>query len=1004
MGQCRCHSTAKSGKVTGLNGEPIPGVTIIIKGTSTGTITDMNGTFTIGNVSPDAVLTISFVGMRTQEITVGNQSEFQVIMEEESIGLDEVVAIGYGSMKKSDLTGSVASVSSDRLLEQPSITPVEALAGKVAGVSVFNGSGRPGGDFRIKIRGLGSINASNTPLYVIDGLVGGDINLISTNDIESINVLKDASATAIYGAQASNGVVIVTTKRAEKGKVQLQYNGSFSIANQAHKIDLMDADQFMEMRNSLYDDIRKYRPWEASNLVDYAADYPELFNSDGSPKYNTDWQDETLQTAISHRHYLSLTGSTEKFNSGLTVGFQDEEGIMKTTYLEKLTTRFFGEYTVNNWLSLGGDFSFGYIKQNRLDDYGVGGNTPSRVMIEMPPIFPVKYEDGSFSSSDDIKRKNGAWDIWYGVNSVGLLERIKLQWNDYQMLGNFYLNLQLTENLKFKTSYGRHYRISNNRYYQNKDYDTYTNKNYASLGETTSHNWQFENLLTYDRIINAHKIGAMAGASWYSYDAFGWSASASNFADDFYQYYNMSLGTDPPNVGSSSSVSTMVSYFARANYSYMDKYLATATIRYDGSSRFGENNQYASFPSFAIGWRLSEEDFIKEVDAISNLKIRASWGETGNNSIGNYLAQGQPGTQTVIFNKEKNIGSSQGTMPNKDLKWEKTSEINVGFDLQLFKRITVLADYYKRTTTDLLYGMPVPIFTGYGSAMTNIGSTENKGLELTLDTRNIVNGDFNWNSSVVFSTNKNVIKSLGTNDSDLFINAPGWWNSHIMRVGEQMASFWGYTRLGTWGTAEAAEAAKYNLVPGDIKLQDVNNDYKYDINDRKIIGNALPDYEMNINNTFVYKNWDLSLDIQVSQGAEIADASIIMISDRYNYGNSYTEFYEQAWTPENQNTMRPRVRPDLERFDALDTGMIFDGSFIRGKNLMIGYNFNQSWLKTINISQLRVYASAQNFFLITDYHGFDPEIATYSNQFAQGLEMYGYPKSKVFNFGLKVTF
>jgi hypothetical protein len=300
--------------------------------------------------------------------------------------------------------------------------------------------------------------------------------------------------------------------------------------------------------------------------------------------------------------------------------------------------------------------------------------------------------------------------------------------------------------------------------------------------------------------------------------------------------------------------------------------------------------------------------------------------------------------------------------------------------------------------------MPVPIFTGYGSAMTNIGSTENKGLELTLDTRNIVNEDFNWNTTITFSKNNSIVTALGTNNADMFINIPGWFNTHIMRVGEKIGSFWGYNRIGTWGTDEADEAALYGNVPGDIKLEDVNGDHKYDIDDRMIIGNAAPDYEMNINNTFTYKNWDLTFDIQVSEGADVADASVIVISDRYNYANTYTKFYNQAWTPENQNTIRPRVRPDLVRFDALDTGVLFDGSFIRGKNLMLGYNFSRSILEKLNLAQLRLYVSAQNFFLITDYHSYDPEVASYGNQFGQGLELNGYPKAMVFNTGLKITF
>jgi len=995
--------TTVNGTVTDNAGIPLPGATILEKGTTNGVISDFDGNYSI-QVSEDAILEVSFIGYSTKEVAVNGRSEIDIVMESELGALDEVLVVGYGSQKKTDVTGSVASVSSDKLLEQPSVSPIEALNGKVAGVSVFNGSGRPGGDFRVKIRGSGSINASNDPLYVIDGFVGADVNLINTNDIESMSVLKDASATAIYGAQGANGVVIITTKKAKRGKLNLSYSGSFGISKQANKVDVLDANQFMEMRNRLYDDIRKYRPSEADNLVDYANDYPNLFNPDGSPIYNTNWQDEVLRTAYSNRHYISISGASDKINSGLSIGYQDEEGIMKTTYLKKLTARFFGEYRINEAIKFGGDFSYGYTKQNRLDDYRVGGLTPTRAMIEFPPILPVTNSDGTYSNSDDILRKNGAWDIYYGVNPVGLLNRMERVFLDYQALGNFYIDLQLSKNFKFKTSYGRQLRISNNREYVDRDWDTYVNMNQADLGQRSNDNQQFENLLTYSNKFKNHNIDVLLGASWYRYNTFSWSASASNFSDEFYQYYNIGLGTNPPNVGSSETSSTLNSYFGRLNYSFKNKYMVTATARYDGSSRFGSNNRYAMFPSFAAAWKVGEEEFLNQSKVISNLKLRASWGKTGNNAIGDYLAIGSPSTQIVIFNNDKAIGTTQGTVPNNDLKWEQTAETNFGVDVGFFDRISLTGNYYIRKTNNLLFNQPLPIFTGYSSALTNIGSTENKGIELALDTKNIISENFSWNTTVTFSKNKSIVKSLGANNADLFINVPSYFNTNIMRVGEELASFWGYTRIGTWDIDEADEAAKYNLVPGDVKLKDVNGDYKYDIKDRGIIGNASRDYEMNINNTLVYKNWDLTFDIQVSQGADVVDASYIFINDRYNYANGYTKFYNQAWTPENQNTMRPRVRPNLDRFDALDSGQVFDGSFIRGRNIMLGYNFNSDLLGKLNLTKLRLYASAQNFFLITDYHSFDPEVASWGNQFGQGIELNGYPKAIVFNTGLKVTF
>lgn len=992
--------------LAGDNNEPLPGVNVAVKGTTRGTTTDASGNFQIS--VPDngpTTLVFSFVGYTAQEVVVGNQSEINLTLQPGQNSLNEVVVVGYGTQKKSDLTGAIGSISSKVLAERPTVDVLGALSGQVPGLNVHNGSGRPGGGIRLNIRGLGSINASNTPLYVIDGMLDADITLLNINDIQSIEVLKDASATAIYGSRGANGVILVTTKNGVKKNLSVQYTGTVGVGVLARKVDVLNAAEFMEMRERLWTDIVALDPSQANNKVNYARDYPQYFNSDGTPKYDTNWQDEATRTAVSSQNHITMSGGTDRFTAGFSAGYQNEQGIIINTDLQKTSLRFFGDYNVNNWLKVGSTITYGGVTQNRPDDIGVGATSIGRHMIELPPYLPVKNADGSYTKMNDVKRPNGQWDVYHGENVVGLLEReMKYFYTDHQILSNSFIELTLLKGLTFRSTYAKKMRISNFDQYRTRDYDQYELINVATLGNQRRNNWQFENFLTFNRQLgNDHNLTVLAGASWFRDTFFGFSASASRFSDEYFSYYNLGVGANPPSVGSGYNASRLNSYFTRVNYSFKDRYLLTATGRYDGSSRFGANNRYAFFPSMALGWRVSEEPFMKGNTTVTNLKLRGSFGETGNSAIGDYDALGRPGVQTVIFDKQRVIGSSQGEMPNFDLRWERNRELNVGLDLDLFNRISFTGDYYIRTTSDLLFRRPTAQFTGYGSFLSNIGSVQNKGVELQLRTQNVVKGNLTWSSAFLFSANRSKILSLGERNEDIFLYANGWGKTQIMRVGQPLGMFWGYTRIGTWGTAEAEEAKKYNRRPGDIKLDDVNKDGKYDERDASIIGNPFPKYELLVNNTLTYKNFNLSVDIRFVQGNKIADASMFLIGDRNQYGNNYTKFYRESWTPQNQNTMQPRVRANSEAFGQLDTRHIFDGSFIRGQNLTLSYNLPSTLMQRLRLANVRVFSNLQNFFVIDTYHGFDPEVATYPGQFSVGNDLYSYPKSRIFNFGLNVT-
>lgn len=995
--------TQISGIVSDADG-PLPGATVVIKGTNTGVTTDFDGNFSI-QAAGDDTLVVSYVGFQSQEVAVANQSNISVVLNSNN-ELDEVVLIGYGSSTKRDITGSVGVVKSESIEQRVSINPLDNIQGKVAGLNVFNSSGRPGGGMRVTIRGKGSINASNQPLYVVDGIIGMDIELVNTNDIESVSVLKDASATAIYGSRGANGVIIVTTKKGRKGKLSVDLTSSLQVSSLTNKPKVLNSQEFWkDLKVSVDADDRALGRLDSQFVSDYTVEYPEFFTSDGttygSPRFDTDWLDESTRTSYSSQHFINVRAGGDNHSVSFSAGTQDDEGILQNTYLNKNTMRFQGDFQAKDWLKIGGSMSYADTKTNIIDNYRIGADNLTMATLFYPPIYPLQYEDGSPVNADDLMSPI-FWDLWYGATPKDRVNLLNREIIKKQITRNVFAELDLTDNLKFRSSYSILDYIMEGRDHVHKRVDTFVNRTSANLSNSNAEQTLFENLLTYNNTINSnHEIGAVLGASWQENEVFGFGLSAQDF-DDFYGYYNVGQGIDTPVVSSEYSKHTTNSYFGRFNYSYMDKYLITVTGRYDGSSRFGENNKYAFFPSAAFAWKISNEPFMTSSSVFSNLKLRASVGETGNDGIGNYARISSPSSQDVVFDDTRVVGSSPGSIGNDDLQWERTTESNIGLDFNLFNRLDISADFYTKTTEDLLFNVPIAQFSGYQSILGNAGSVKNSGIELLINSTNIETDSFVWTSSLNFAKNNNEILSLGTEDNDIFTSSL-WWTDQVLRVGESVGSFWGYTRLGTWGTNEVAEAAAYNAIPGDIKWEDVNGDGLINFDDQKIIGNGQPDYTMNIGNTFSYKNWDLSVDIRISQGNDIMDHSIILYVDRYGYGNTYKKFWDQRWTPDNQNTMYPRARKNIKKFDGPDSGQVFDGSFIRGQNLSLSYNFNPSLLESINIDSGKIYFNLQNFFLITDYHGYDPEVSTFGGQFNDGIELNGYPKAMVMNLGIKLS-
>ncbi len=999
----------QAGAITGTvtaaaDGSSLPGVNVLIVGTQRGASTDAEGTYTISDVEPGTyTLRASFIGYgdETQEeveVQAGEATVVDFELQEAQVGLDEVVVIGYGTQQRQDLTGSVSSVQAEEIVQNPSVNPLEALQGKVAGLNINDNSGRPGASIRANLRGFTSLTASNNPLFVIDGVVGANPNFLNPNNIEAVQVLKDASASAIYGTRAANGVIIIETKSGQAGDLQASYSNSLGVATMANQIDMLDAEEFMRALRRAY----QYEP--GREVPDFAEEYPELFEPDGTPRYNTNWQEAATRTALTQRHNVTVSGGGEQATMYLSLGYQDIEGVIKETWLKKYSARLSTNLSLRPWLSLDANLAYNTTDENRIDDFRVGAQVPTRTILENVPILPVRFPNGEYSEPTDYD----FLDAEPRTNTVHALNGITKRHDQSQLLANADLTVDLTDNLSFETTLGAEREQYELQLYAASDL---INISQAAGGQATVSNddvlyWQTENFLTYDNTFGNHDLTALAGASWSKETFEGVSASAEGFSDDAYRFNNLGAAANPLPPSSGYSAETLNSYYARVNYSLRSRYLLTVTGRYDGSSKFGSGNKYAFFPSIALGWRLSEEPFLEGVEALSNLKLRFSSGITGNSSIGAYSALGSTGNYTAVFGNERFLGTAQGSIPNPDLRWEKTIQHNAGLDLSLFaSRVNVTADVYLKNTDDLLLQNPLSYVSGYGSVTTNIGATRNYGIELSLQTQNVDAGAFRWSSNANFSANRNEIVALGENNADIFPGPYFLGPTNILRVGESVGSFWGFVREGTWGTDEAEEAAQYGQEPGDLKLRDLNDDGVINSSDRKIIGNAYPDFTAFLSNTFEYRNWSLGVSIEASYGNEVLNLTHHPIEDRFGQANARVSILN-AWTPENQNTSIASLRlAPLDPYDTqVDTRYVEDGSFIRGQNLNLAYTLGEELTSRIGFRRVRISANLQNFFLITSYSGYDPEVSTYGDAFAQGIEFFGYPKARTFSLGVDLQF
>lgn len=991
------------GKILDEKGVGIPGVSIKVKSTGQTTTTDNDGNFSIKGLTDEAILIVSYVGYTTQEVKVtsGNMS---IKLVPQLQGLDEVVVVGYGTAKKSDLTGAVGTVKAETLQERPASSLNQSLSGRVSGVNVSSNSGRPGGRANIRIRGASSLSVSNNPLYVIDGVIlnavdlkngSSPIDYINPSDIASIEVLKDASSTAIYGARGANGVIMVTTKRGSSNGGNVTYESDFSLGVLPRKLEVLNSKEFLAVEDLAYANAKKYDPVGWATGTKYTdpktkRNNPKLFDSQGNPLYDTDWQDEAFQKAFTQNHQLGFTDGNEKSSYGAFLNYRNQEGLARGSWQKRYAGRFVFDSQIKTWLKVGG--TMGYTDQNdkQVDQLDGGGITMMRQVLEALPIIPVKYADGSWASNRDYPGMEG------GDSPLRVAADRLYFLRTQTLLGNMYAAINLAPGLEFKSTIGTNIINQREDYFAAKGMQYISDNGEARVNNNRYNSWQFENYLTYNKqFAKIHSISAMAGLSWQHIDRFENQANTQGFDDSYFLYNNLGAGSSPQAPSSNGQAYGLNSYFARINYSLQNKYLITLTGRADGSSKFGTENQYAFFPSAALAWRVIEEDFMKNIPSISNLKIRASYGATGNSEIPAYRALAGMGNYNVIFDGTRNIGIGTNRMANSTLQWEKTKQIDFGLEVGLFtNRLNFELDLYRRKVNGMLLEAPLPLSSGYASIFSNVGSMENKGIEFSVNSTNIKTDDFSWSTTFNISVNKNKVLALAS--GDIFSG------NGVIRVGEPVGSFFGRVHLGTWGTNEAAEAKKYNMLPGDVKYKDLNNDGRINDLDRTIIGKGIPDGFGTFLNTFQYKAWSLTVDLQYMYGNDVLDRSIHSAEDRQGIANSYKTVLN-AWTETNQNTPIAQIRPINAYYTTNnDSHKVTDGSFIRGRNLLLAYTFPSATAASLKLNRLRIYGSVQNFFVATKYKGYDPEVSNSGAPFDQGLTLYDYPKPRVFMVGLNI--
>lgn len=1033
------------GTVVDQTGESVIGASIQVKGTTQGTITDIDGKFSLGVPDKKSVIVVSFIGYATKELQVDTSKPMSIVLEEDTKVLDEVVVVGYQEVRKKDLTGSVAKADMNELLNTPVGSFDQTLGGRIAGVNVSSSEGTPGGTMNIVIRGNNSLTQDNSPLYVIDGFPVEDAAIASTinpSDIESLDILKDASATAIYGARGANGVVIITTKKGKVGKAQITYDGSVTMHHVTRTIPMMDAYEFVKLQAETY-------PASIANstggyLMEYQGkqwtldDYRDIFQYD--------WQDEILRTALQHNHNIRLTGGTEGVRYNASVSYYNQDGILLNSGYERFQAR---ANTVIKRDKLDINLTTNYSRSIQT------GSTPSETSYSgMNNLFysvwgyrPVTYPNKSMESLlNDVMDEAIDSSNDYRFNPIRSLkeEYRKYYINNLQLNG--YVSYEFIKGLKLKVSGGYTYDARKNDQFNNSNTryggPTSTDKVNAQIIRNERLTWLNENTLTYQtNIKKKHFFNSLVGITFQNSDYEYYSLKSTHIPNESLGMAGMADGT----LSSSSSLKSswsMMSYLARLNYNYKSKYYATASFRADGSSKFSKKHRYGYFPSGSLAWNFMEEEFMAPIKKVVGAgKLRVSWGLTGNNRIGeydyyallqmlkekqgDYISNGSIPSGVYPFDNDmSSVGMVPVSLPNEDLKWEITEQWNVGLDLSFFnERLNFTADVYRKTTRDLLLEASLPLVSGYYSATKNIGKVRNDGLELSLSTVNVQTKDFTWTSDFNIAFNKNEVLELAENQLSLTTAARFDQNynsqpSYIAKVGLPMGMMYGYIYEGTYKYDDFVKSgnsytlkdnvpyfsSEANTQPGMPKYKDVNGDGIIDTNDRTIIGRGLPIHTGGFTNSFTYKGFDLSVFFQWSYGNDIMNANRLFFENAGGKKdlNQFAS-YANRWTPENPESDIPAATKSASN-NVISSRIIEDGSYLRLKTVTLGYTFPKTLIAKAKLSNARVYVAAQNLWTWTSYSGYDPEVSVRNSALTPGLDFSSYPRAFTLSFGVNLGF
>lgn len=1002
-----------SGTVTTNGGEALPGVTVRVKETTQGTTTDIEGKYRLDGTSATSVLVFSYIGYETIEEPVGSRKTLNVTLIETGQSLEQIVIVGYGTQKKSSVTGAVSSVSSEDLKALPVISFTQAMQGRVPGVQVVNNSS-PGTEPIIRIRGVGSVSLNPNPLYVVDGIPAGGINNIDPKDIESLEVLKDASSAAIYGSRAANGVILVTTKKGAAGKMKVEFDSYYGTQSAWRTLDLLDRDQYIQYGTAL--------------LTASGQPVPGRFNSLNTPVYegasttfaetNTDWQDVMFRNAPISDTKVSLSGGTDKSRFYTSLGYFQQDGIMPFTDYNRKSFRANSDHKVSNFLTIGQTLMVAADQQTAERDGG--GRSLVMNVMRMIPYWPERDPTklGGFSTT---AQGLDATDPENPLRVAEQEQQFRVN-NNIKLIGSVFADVRITEWLKYRFTAGLDY--ANNRFdgflpiYDDGNRTRPLAQLNADRNQFTSA--VYTNALTFDKTFGRHYLNILAVGERQDSKYQGLSSSGQRPDNNIQVLQGISNAA----TNTTLSENVLLSYIGRLNYNYAGKYLLSASVRRDGSSKFAPGKKWGTFPAFSVGWRISEEAFMDAIPAINELKIRGSWGQSGYNAIGDYEWQVllQANNTVYPFANTPALGSYFNQLGNIDLSWEVTNMTNIGVDVSLWNnKVSLTAEYYNRETDGLLLRVPVPVSIGYSSSpLANVGSMRNYGFEAALG-YNYTGKDFNWSLSGNIDVTRNEVLSLSTANATIDAGANGDFGGFAItrtQEGQPIQSFFGWQVESIFQSQEEINSLNAmapggfyqndQTSPGDIKFRDLDGDGQVTADDRTFLGSYLPKFSYGLNWTGNYKNFDFTLYIQGVQGNMVYNGTKVIGQGMLRLFNATTDVLD-AWTPQNTNTDVPRaVSGDPNQNSRTSDRFLEDGSYLRVKNLSIGYTLPSARISSLTsdvVSRLRVYVSAQNLVTLTGYTGYDPEVGSkYGNLLTQGIDYGQFPQARTFMAGVNIGF